>query len=91
MTDEYRRLYGEFLATRIKATAAGYRAVADKLDAIAAEVPLLGAPGHVDASSLAQRAMHEVMWGAANASPDAIVTAAADYDRNVTQAKTQVL
>lgn len=82
MTDQHKRVYGEFLASRISNSAAGYRAIAKKLDLLAAEVENLTTPGQ--ASALAKRALHEVMWGAANASPDAIITAAADYDRNVT-------
>lgn len=82
MTDEHKRLYGEYLVSRISNAAAGYRAIAEKLDQLATEVPRLTTPGQ--ASALAQRALKEVMWGAANASPDAIITAAADYDRHVT-------
>lgn len=84
MMEDHRRVYGEHLASRISSSAAGYRAIAEKLEAIAAEVPLLGGRVQGGASALAQRAVHEVMWGAANASPDSIITAAAEYDRNVT-------
>lgn len=79
-------VYGEYLASRINATADRFRHVADKLAAMAESVPDIGQAGNADAGSLAQRAIHEIVWGIANASPDSIVSAATDYDRNVTRA-----
>ncbi len=80
--------YGEYLASRLNGTADGFQRLADQMRAAAASVPSLGSVGNVNAGNLAQRVIHDIVWGLANASPDAIVSAAAEYDRNVTYADT---
>jgi hypothetical protein len=82
--EQIRRAYADYLAARIRGTADGLRATATRLDGLATEAVLLdpaNRPG--TAAALAQRAVSEVTWGVANAKPDAIVNAAADYDRVV--------
>lgn len=78
-----RDLYGEMVSSRLRRSAQVYRTLADKLDGLAVEVGKIGTTGTPTASGLAHRAVHDVMWDSANASIDAVITAAADYDANI--------
>lgn len=78
-----KKLYGDQLANRLTASAARYREIADAFDRLAGDVRQIGTLGTSDAAAIASRAVKEAMWLAANANLDSVVTAAADYDRNV--------
>lgn len=78
-----KNVYGEYFAGRITAAAERYRAIADRLDAYAAQVPELDATTRFgSASNMAQLVVSEAMWGAANAKLESVIAAAAEYDRN---------
>jgi hypothetical protein len=86
MTDDLKRVYGEDLTVRIRATAQRLRDLATLIDGLADQVPNIGTPGRTNAASIAHSVVHEMAWGTANASVAAIVAGAAEYDRVVTYA-----
>jgi hypothetical protein len=70
---------------RVAFTASRLREIADEIERVAQRISRVPSAGTTSASSLASDLMHTLMWGLANASPDGIVKAAAEYDFHMAQ------
>jgi hypothetical protein len=82
-TAELKSLYAGTLARRLTASASTFRDIATALERLATDVPSVGTTRCPTAGYLAERSVHEAMWGVANAKLDGIVNAANEYDRVV--------
>ena len=77
---DLKSLLEDTFIARVQRSAEGLRVLADRIESEANRVKRVPTPGTPSASALAGNIMHSIMWGLANASTDAIVSAAAEYD-----------
>ena len=66
---------------RVASTANRLRVLADELENHANGIARVPCPGIPSATSVAHTVVHRFIWGMANASVDAIIESAEEYDR----------
>lgn len=65
---------------RVEHTAQSLRDLADRIEAEGKRINRIPTRGTTSAAALASTITHSIVWGLANASPDGIVSAAAEFD-----------
>lgn len=82
MSDEtgLKSMLAEAVTRRVQQSAQRLRDLADDIERRAEAIERVPTPGATSASAVAGGIVHAVMWGMSNASVDAIVAAAAEYD-----------
>lgn len=79
-TKTLRDMLAEQFTKSVARTARDFRDLADQIEREAKQIDHVPSPGSTSGAAIAARIVHSITWGLANASPDQIVSSAAEFD-----------